>query len=218
MEIGSRTKYQKEQRDKTQDPIHFSLDGMNGAVRLVILIVIGWAVYQFRMTIFILLTLIFNSFVQFLGSFGVINQETFYLIMTKQNALFSDSQFVTLLVDYGALVSIIGFIDKFFSGFFPSVFIQMEKVRHLIPTFPFSGLIKIVLLIGEILFRIIWLFSSSVIQFVTSIFNFMFVLLYKLAIPLHRLTSRAVDNTHVTLGEASSKIDSTSKRWEKTDK
>jgi hypothetical protein len=217
LETISRRSFRAERKEKYSllQEIKVSFDEWNPAVKVAVLSVLGWFLYQFRLFILLFLLEIFTKSIELFVLIGVLDLQTQYSILSNLYYFTQDVETTNLIAKYGVIFSIIGFVDKFFPEFFPKVFQYFEKFIQMIPTFPFSGLIKLTAIFIGLLFKIIWIFSSSVIRFITSLFSFIFVVVYKFSVPLFKFTMGFLDYLNDLLDKASNKLDDTSKKLEK---
>ncbi|WHY91640.1 hypothetical protein QNK12_29245 [Neobacillus cucumis] len=212
LETISRLKYRSEQKGQS-NPLHdvkSSIGEWGIASRVAVLIGLGWLIYKCRILLFLTLFALFSGLLELLSSLGFIGPQIQDHVYFLQNA-----QATNLMSNYFVVFSITGFVDKFFPELFPGLFQYSEKVRTNIPSFPFSGLIKIVLIFVELLSKIIWIFSSSVIRFITSLFSFIFVIIYKFSIPIFSFIIRVLDSLNISLDKTTNKMYDKSKRIER---
>ncbi|WP_203289572.1 hypothetical protein [Metabacillus sp. cB07] len=209
-ELNSRSRFKE---NKKVSPKCSTVE-LNSWIKVAFLIIIGWILFKFKLVMFVTMYNLIYLFIEFLFTMGLIEHNALYNEY-NQTYYFNDNELLNLFINYGVVFSIIGFIDKFFPGIYYIVFQYIEKLRNIIPTFPFSGLVRSILLIIELLFKVTWVFSGSVIRFVTSVFSFIFVLLYKIAVPIFNSLFKSLDIVNEKLDSASNRLDSSSRKMEK---
>ncbi|MCM3163414.1 hypothetical protein [Metabacillus litoralis] len=201
--------------NKSQKIFNQPIREWNTGIKVFFLIIIGWLLFKFKMLMFITIYELFFFIIEGLIKLGIVDQFVVYNLLPYQLNYVQDNALINLIINYGVVFSIIGFIDKFFPELYKIIFENIEKLRYLIPTFPFSGLIRFIFLILELVIKVTWIFSSSVIRFITSSFNLGFVFLYKISVPIFSSLFKSLDSFNDKLGSASNRMDSTSRKMEK---